>query len=327
MVWGVHMERENTSAPPDQKTLSIGWPELGDLRKYNSSRDALKAAYASWYTKDKPGAIPLRAGVLHRFCNDMKIGDLVVYPSKADRMVNLGSIASDYLFNPDISAAFPHRRKVEWRAHIPRASFSQPALYEIGSAITLFQVTSNADEFLAAYQGHPFESGSVDEVDAADAAVQVHENVEDYVIKRLKSDFKPDQFEEFTAALLRAMGFFTRVTKYSGDGGVDVIAHRDELGFEPPIIKVQCKQTLDPIGGPAVQRLLGAIDSKEHALFVTLGKYSQDALRIERGRANLRLLNGSDLASLIFNNYDRLEARFKALLPLTRSYAPGSIPC
>ncbi len=282
-VWGVHMERENPSSPPDQKVLSIGWPKLGDLRNYNGSREAIKAAYASKFPKDKAGAIPVRAGVLHRFCNDMKIGDLVIYPSKADRMINLGTVSSDYMFVPDISAGFPHRRQVEWRAHIPRASFSQPALYEIGSAITLFQVTNNADEFVAAYQGQPFESESVDEIDAEGAANQVQENVEDYVIKRLKSDLKPDQFEEFTAALLRAMGFFTRVTNYSGDGGVDIIAHRDELGFEPPVIKVQCKQTLDSIGGPDVQRLLGAIDAKEHALFVTLGKYSQDALRIERG--------------------------------------------
>lgn len=26
--------------------------------------------------------------------------------------------------------------------------------------------------------------------------------------------------------------------------GIDIIAHRDELDFEPPIIKIQCKQIL-----------------------------------------------------------------------------------
>jgi len=49
---------------------------------------------------------------------------------------------------------------------------------------------------------------------------------------------------------------FIRVTKASGDAGVDVIAHRDELGFEPPLIKVQCKQTLGTNGRPDVQKAL-----------------------------------------------------------------------
>ena len=133
-------------------------------------------------------------------------------------------------------------------------------------------------------------------------------------------------FEHFIAALLRCMGYYTRVTDYLGDGGVDIIAHKDELGFEPPIIKVQCKQSLAPIGGPAVQQLLGAIQVGEHALFVTLGDNTSDAIRIERGKSNLRLIGGSDLAQLIFNNYERFEPRFKTLLPLKRSYTPNAIP-
>jgi restriction system protein len=115
------------------------------------------------------------------------------------------------------------------------------------------------------------------------------------------------------------------VTPHTGDGGVDIIAHRDELGFQPPIIKVQCKQTLSTIGRPAVQQLLGAIQSDENALFVSLGDYSSDAVRIERGKSNLRLIGAVDLVQLIFNNYERFEPRFKTLLPLKRSFTPSAI--
>ena len=121
------------------------------------------------------------------------------------------------------------------------------------------------------------------------------------------------------------MGYYARVTRYAGDGGVDIIAHKDELGFQPPIIKVQCKQSLATIGGPAVQQLLGAIQPNEYALFITLGDYSSDAVRIERGKSNLRLIGGTDLVQLIFNNYERFEPRFKTLLPLKRSYTPSAI--
>lgn len=161
---------------------------------------------------------------------------------------------------------------------------------------------------------------------AAEIAVQAEEGVEDFVIKQLKNGLSAELFEHFIAELLRCMGYYARVTRYAGDGGVDIIAHKDELGFEPPIIKAQCKQSLSTIGGPAVQQLLGAIQPGEHALFVTLGDYSSDALRIERGKSNLRLIGGADLVRLIFNNYERFESRFRTLLPLKRSYTPSAMP-
>jgi restriction system protein len=75
-----------------------------------------------------------------------------------------------------------------------------------------------------------------------------------------------------------------------------------------------------------VQQLLGAIQPNEHALFVSLGDYTSDAVRIERGKSNLRLIGGADLVQLIFNNYERFESRFKTLLPLKRSYTPSAMP-
>jgi restriction system protein len=127
------------------------------------------------------------------------------------------------------------------------------------------------------------------------------------------------------AELLQWIGYHARITPYGGDGGVDIIAHKDELGFGPPIIKVQCKQTHSAIGGPAAQQLLGAIQPGEHALFITPGDYTSDAKRIERGKSNLRLIGGADLAHLIFNSYERFEPRFKTSLPLKRSYTSSSM--
>ncbi|MFM2099605.1 MAG: hypothetical protein RLZZ366_1144, partial [Pseudomonadota bacterium] len=133
----------------------------------------------------------------------------------------------------------------------------------------------------------------------------------------------PYQFEEFVAHLLTCMGYFARVTQASGDGGVDIIAHRDELGFEPPIIKVQCKQILSTIGRPEVQQLHGAIERGEHGLFVTLGSFSADARTFERTKPNLRLIDGPALIELIYTHYPKFEPRFQILLPLKQSYRPS----
>ena len=324
-VWGIHMEWDDATGHQDTKDIAIGWRALGDLDAIPAQRDAFKEVFAKSHPDEKAGAIPVKAGILFRFAKEMAVGDIVVYPSKADRLVNIGVVDGKYTFAPNIDFKYPHRRRVAWKVHVPRANFSQPALYEIGSAITLFQISNNTEEFLAALDGNPFKISDVDAVSAVEIAVQAEEGVEDFVIKQLKNGMTSELFEHFVAELLRCMGYHARVTRYAGDGGVDIIAHKDELGFEPPIIKVQCKQSLATIGGPAVQQLLGAIQSGEHALFVALGDYSADAVRIERGKSNLRLIGGTDLVQLIFNNYERFEPRFKTLLPLKRSYTPNAI--
>jgi len=41
---------------------------------------------------DEPGSVPVNAGQLFRFVHEMAVGDLVVYPSKRDRLIHIGRI-------------------------------------------------------------------------------------------------------------------------------------------------------------------------------------------------------------------------------------------
>lgn len=324
-IWGIHMPREHGLHPVENGYVAIGWHRLGDLSKIPPNREAFKAAYIAGYPEEKLGSVPVSAGVPFRFAVEMKQGDVVIFPSKPDRMVNIGMIDGNYHFEKVAAHDRPNLRNVKWLKHIPRSSFSQSALNEIGSALTLFKVSSNADEFLAALEGAAFQPEDLDEVSAERVSAQVEETTEDFIIKRLKSSQTPYQFEHFVAHLLKCMGYHSRVTQASGDGGIDIIAHRDELGFEPPIIKVQCKQILSTIGRPDVQQLHGAIESGEHGLFVTLGSFSNDARTFERMKPNLRLIDGAGLIELIYAHYHQFEPRYQMLLPLKRSYIPGTL--
>jgi restriction system protein len=325
-IWGIHMPRSLELRPVEAGYVAIGWSGLGNLKSINANREAFKAAVSAEYPDFKMGAVPIHAGTLFKFIHEIKAGDLIVYPSKPDRMVNLGKVVGDYFFDASSDADYPNRRRVNWISSIPRAEFSQSALHEIGSAVTLFQIKNNAEEFLSAFEGQPFATEAIDEetVEATSAATE--DITEDFVIKRLKSKLDPYQFEAFVAHLLERMGYHARVTQKSGDGGVDVIAHKDELGFEPPIIKVQCKQTLNTVGQPEVAQLYGHVEaSREHGLFITLGEYSAQARQFERSKHNLRLLSGEELVALIFNHYDRFEPRYQMLLPLKRAFVPGTV--
>ena len=79
-IWGIHMEWDDATTSPDAKDAAIGWAAIGDLRKLQGSREAYKAAFADAFPAEKPGAIPVKAGVLYRFCKEIEIGDIVVYP-------------------------------------------------------------------------------------------------------------------------------------------------------------------------------------------------------------------------------------------------------
>lgn len=327
-MWGIHNDQTSLDLIAG-RFISIGWEELGDLKAITSDREALKLRLTETYPTAKPGAIPVWAGVLVRFVCDMAVGDYVVSPNKVDRTLNFGTVDSEYYFESEADVHY-NRRRVKWtKTGIPRDEFSKSALHEIGSAVTLFQVKTHTSEFLQFLHGDAPESPTAvstdDEVDLAEDepnAERVDTYSRDFVVDILRH-MDTYRFEQFVAGLLRAIGYRADATVASGDGGVDVIASRDPLAIEPPIIKVQCKRTTSTIGGPDVQKLAGALahGGSELGLFVTLGRYSSDALHLERTRQDLRLINGTQLIDLLFDHYESLDSEWKRLLPLRRVYA------
>ncbi len=328
-MWGIH----NDTLSDELVTggfVSIGWEELGDLREIGAAREDLKATLAQTYPHRKPGAIAGWAGILHRFVYEMQVGDVVVAPFKPDSTINIGVVSGPYRY--DASAArHRHRRDVTWKKlGVSRTVFTQPALYELGAFLTVFRIRKHAEEFEAVLQA------SADSVEAVTKAVEqassthedetsdeprasrIERHTRDFVLERLSRGLSHQEFEEFTRDLLRAIGYQARVTAYTQDGGVDVIAHRDPLGVEPPLIKVQCKHHTGTVGAPEVQQLVGTQSPNELSLFVTLGSYSRDAVSIERVRQGLRLLSGEDVVDLVLEHYARLEQTWRTRIPLTQ---------
>ena len=333
-AWGIHLDLDLDWV--GDELISIGWDEIADLRALGPDREALKDALAAARPAAKPGAIRVWAGVLLRFAFEMDKGDLVVYPRKSDRTVNLGLVDGDYEWIGD-APTHRHRRKVRWiQIEVPRTLFSQGALYEIGSAVTLFKVKNHTREFLAATHLDPasidrqgttapdadeqlVDDSTTAAEDAPDAE-RILEATRDFVLRTLATELKGHPFASFVAHLLEAMGYRTRVSPPGPDRGVDIVAHRDPLGLEPPIIKVQCKSTESKIGSPEVSSLLGTLGRDELGLFVTLGSFSSDATNLSRDRSNLRLIDGRDLVALVLEHYDRLPPDDKATIPMQQVY-------
>jgi restriction system protein len=154
-IWGIHggATGDADSLFLTKNCVALGWSRMGDLSKLAPDREAFKARVAEVYPDKKPGAIPNNAGQLFRFVHEMKEGDLVAYPSKADRQIHFGRVEGAYRHDSNGGVGYPHQRSVTWLRAVPRTSFTQGALYEIGSALSFFQLKNYADEFRASLEG------------------------------------------------------------------------------------------------------------------------------------------------------------------------------
>jgi restriction system protein len=325
-IWGIHAGKTGDAASLflSQNCVALGWHSMGDLSKLAPNRDAYKVAVAQIYPDKKAGAIPNNAGQLFRFVHELKVGDLVVFPNKTERKIHIGEVIGDYEYSPKLESSYPNVRKVKWLKTVERTSFTQGALYEIGSAMSLFQVKTYADEFRAALEGKAIAHPVSEDLTIPNVAADIEETTRDFVLKRLSQELKGLPMESFVKHLLECMGYQARLAR-PNEPSVDVIAHKDHLGIEPPIIKVQVKSGDGTITDKDVSALFGKLSSGEYGLFFTLGTYSPQCRNFEQSKANLRLIDGDELVDLIFQHYEKFDSRYKSVLPLRRVYVPELI--
>ena len=327
-IWGIHAGKTGDADNLFLKgnCIALGWSKVGDLSSLKADRESFKAKVSEAFPEKKPGAIPVSAGQLFRFVHEMKKGDLIVYPSKIDKQVHIGKVEGEYHYDPKKEPGYPNLRAVKWIRSIPRTQFSQGALYEIGSALSFFQVKNYADDFHVAVEGKKILPPPADEPETvAHIAEDIEVNTRDFILKQLGWKLKGHPLSEFVAHLLGTMGYRTRLSAVGPDSGIDIIAHKDELGFEPPIIKVQVKSSEGSIGDPVVTALYGKVGEKEYGLFVTLGTYTNQAKNFAKSKSNLRLIDGDELVSLILQHYEQFDSQYKGLIPLKKVYVPEAL--
>jgi len=319
-VWGIHTKDDNLFLK--ENVIALGWQQIGDLSLIAPDREAFKEKYIAAYPDAKKGSIPTGVGMLFRFCHEVQIGDYIIYPSKIDRMINIGEVTGDYKYVPDASE-YVQQRSVKWLKHVPRMSFSQGALYEIGSAMSFFMVKNYADEFLAALdKGFAKNLSEGEEDDTVGAtADDIIESTKDFILKELSRQLKGYDLEQFVADLLQAMGYRTTVSPHGGDSGIDITAYKDEL---PPRILVQVKSQDSDIKETTIQSLKGAMREGDYGLFVTLSNYTKKAQKYLENTPIIRGINGTELVDLILKYYDDLSEKYRKMIPLKMVYIPVS---
>jgi restriction system protein len=327
--WGIHAgalgEIDSKFLSKSKPCVAIGWSKVGDLSKISVDREKFKEKLVKAYPETKPGAVPTSAGMLYRFACEIQKGDIVVYPSKMDKLIHIGKISGDYEYNCAIDNSYPNIRPVEWVKHLPRTKFSQGALYEIGSALSLFQVKNYADEFTTALFDALISETDDEDTTVAKVSEEIEQSTRDFIAKKLTQELKGHPFEHFIAHVLNILGYRTRISPEGADGGIDIIAHKDELGLEPPIIKVQVKSNDNDITPDKVQALYGNVAAGEYGLFIAISSFSKKAREFAKSKANLRIIDGDELIDILLQHYEQLDSKYKAIIPLKKIYIPVQV--
>ena len=317
-LWGIHTLDDNLFLK--EGVIAIGWKDLGDLSLIPADREEIKKKYVVAYPDDPKGSVPGGVGMLFRFCHEVKEGDYVVFPSKIDKMINIGIVKGPYYFDAS-EAKFAQKRKVQWIKSLPRTVFSQGALYEVGSAMTFFTVRNYADEFIAALD-KDFEKNPISvepDVTVAATADEIIQSTKDFILKELSRQQKGYDLEDFVGNLLEAMGYRVKLSPHGGDGGVDIVAYKDEL---PPRILVQVKSTDGDIKQETIMSLKGAMREGDYGLFVTLSHYKKAAQKYLDSTPIIRGIDGDELVGLVLKYYDLLDEKYRKMIPLKKVYIP-----
>ncbi len=307
-----------------KNVVAIGWEKMGDLSRFKT-RDEFKKRYEQVYPGTKPGAIPVSAGQLFRFVHEMKVRDKVIFPLKRTAEIHLGRVTGEYTYNP--SQSYPNLRSVEWLKKLPRTTFSQGALYEIGSAMSLFQVKNYADEFATVLEGKVIVAPTVEEEDEAISIVadDIAQQSRDFVLKQIHQRLKGHGLAEFVGHLLNLMGYKTKVSPPGPDRGIDIWANKDDLGVTPPTILVQVKSGEGDVNEAAVSELSGKVSERDFGIFVSASGFNKRARDFAFSKRNLKLIDGDELVELVYKYYPQLDAKYKGLIPLRSVYIPETL--
>ena len=149
----------------------------------------------------------------------------------------------------------------------------------------------------------------------------LEEYARDQIRGFISRKFKSHEFSNLVADILTAQGYTVQVSPPGADGGVDIIAGRGPMGFDPPRLAVQVKSSEDPLDVKVLRELQGVMKNfgAGQGLIVSWGGFKQSVIKeATQHFFDIRLWDADDLVKALQSNYDQLSDSVQAELPLKR---------
>lgn len=321
--WMIRAGDNNELIPiwKEKGIASIGWPQLGDPKDYQS-KEEMRTKADNVYRDERPQSRNSWINQVWRFSREVKAGDKVISYSKEKREYIIGTVTEPHFYDKaEGNPNYPNTLRVKWEdSTVERDSLSQAAKNSLGSVLTVFRIDQWGEE-LGKLLKNPHTvpedpNGEEEEEVVEDLVGKALVMIEDKVDK-----LDPWQMQELVGGLLQAMEYNVKVSPKGPDGGVDVLAYKDAFGFEKPVIKVQVKHRRNSASAPEIQQLLGANPIDANSLFVSTGGFTSHAEAVAKHNS-VRLVDLEELVGLVVQWYEKMPNDKTAFLPLQKFYVP-----
>ena len=282
---------------------------LWDLSKYNNLEDIKKAVAKVWnYTTAQ---IAIQSWQLNRFFSEMKNGDAVVSPVWDWTYIVWEVGEYFYMENSTDGCPYPYRRHVKWLDVIlNKEDMSTNFIYSLWSMQTIYSLNKYGDEIqkLMAWEVY--------------SPAEKPTRIRDIILTNLLS-LDGKQFEEFLTHILDVIWFESETTQYVRDWWIDVIGTLYADGLADIKLKIQAKRYEKwSIGDNVVRELRGTLELDEHGCIITTSTFSKPA-REEANKErvkSIKLIDWSDLASLILRHFDDIDDKYKSILGIRKKH-------
>lgn len=139
-VYGIHIKKDNDALSEERPHICIGWSGMKDLSGLNT-KDEVNVRHASTYPDASPNSRGQDVGQIHRFKNEAKIGDYVVFAEQ--NVCHIGRITSEYYYDtanhPNQSDDYVNVRDVEWlKTNIKRSDLSDAFHSSLGAGMSFW---------------------------------------------------------------------------------------------------------------------------------------------------------------------------------------------
>ncbi len=172
-----------------------------------------------------------------------------------------------------------------------------------------FATTRRAAETAPTSQDEAISSGEVTPDEQIDQAFgELNETLVGELSAQV-AKMDPYRFEQLVVDLLFSMGYggsraeAARVTKKSGDEGIDGVINEDRLGLD--VLYIQAKRWQGQVGRKEIQSFVGALAGQQahKGIFITTSTYSQHAVDYARSvPQKVILIDGDRLAALMIEH-------------------------
>jgi restriction system protein len=132
-------------------------------------------------------------------------------------------------------------------------------------------------------------------------------------------EMHPRQVELLIGQLLTAIGFDdVEVTRYSGDGGIDVDATLTVGGVTRVRTAIQVKRWKSNVTGSTVRELRGGLVTDQRGLIITTAGFTKDAIAESQapGKTPISLIDGKRLVQLLVEKQVGVRRKAVSLLEL-----------